>query len=449
MSVTQRWREGVILYAPAKVIRNAADIARYYGAKGKRMYILGRVTRCSTRKTAKGKKMKYVTAQWFIGGDKEKIRTVAIGNTKLVPPEGSYIPNSIPQLGDSILHRPTPPANAPVLTVPTAAAAGPVDEDDEVDNVSSSSEAVDELQWDGNTLDCVAHDCEWNEDDNAVKLPVNGLTQTRTWHAKDSLGSVYDDGCDPNGAKHSRLDYFLLMFPPKALTNIVDLTNHMLQANGHQATTTEEVIKFFGLIILATRFEFGHRASLWSAHSISRWHKSPEFGRSGMGRCRFDTLWQFMRYSYQPLYPPPTMSSEEHRWMLVPDFIRFFNEYRETQFVPSERICVDESMIRWYGMGGDWINTGLPMYVAMDRKPENGGEIQNACCADSGVMLRLRIVKTKTAETASGDLPHHLNHGTAIIKDLVFPWAGTGRIVAADSYFASVETALELYKIGL
>jgi hypothetical protein len=156
-----------------------------------------------------------------------------------------------------------------------------------------------------------------------------------------------------------------------------------------------------------------------------------------------------MQYSYQPLYKPQTMSSEEHRWMLVSDFVRFFNDYRDRQFVPSEKICVDESMIRWYGIGGDWINAGLPMYVAMDRKPENGGEIQNACCAVSGVMLRLRIVKSKKAELAANVLQHDINHGTAIIKELTMPWAGSWRVVAADSYFASVETAVELYKVGL
>jgi hypothetical protein len=55
-------------------------------------------------------------------------------------------------------------------------------------------------------------------------------------------------------------------------------------------------------------------------------------------------------------------------------------------------------------------NEGLPMYVQMDRKPENGAEIQNACCAESGVMLSLRIRKT-TAEDHEGQDPDK-GHGT-------------------------------------
>ena len=58
-----------------------------------------------------------------------------------------------------------------------------------------------------------------------------------------------------------------------------------------------------------------------------------------------------------------------------------------TNFFLSEWICVDESMSRWYGLGGSWINIGLPMYVSIDRKPESGCEIQNAACGISGVML--------------------------------------------------------------
>jgi hypothetical protein len=37
------------------------------------------------------------------------------------------------------------------------------------------------------------------------------------------------------------------------------------------------------------------------------------------------------------------------------------------------------------------------MYVAMERKPEDGMEIQNVCCAHSGIMFQLKLVKTAEA----------------------------------------------------
>ena len=64
--------------------------------------------------------------------------------------------------------------------------------------------------------------------------------------------------------------------------------------------------------------------------------------------------------------------------------------------------------------------------------------------------LQLRIFTTAadqqsnlTAEELAG------SHGTAVLMRLVRPWAGTDRIVCADSYFASVATALALKEAGL
>jgi hypothetical protein len=63
-------------------------------------------------------------------------------------------------------------------------------------------------------------------------------------------------------------------------------------------------------------------------------------------------------------------------------------------------ICVYESISRWYGQGGYWINYGLPHYVAMGLKPENGCEIQDAACGRSGVMIQLKLVKSGGEELA-------------------------------------------------
>ena len=63
---------------------------------------------------------------------------------------------------------------------------------------------------------------------------------------------------------------------------------------------------------------------------------------------------------------------KEWEWQLVNDHIENFNSHRLERLYTSERLCGDESFIRWYGLGGDWINLGLPHYVQMDRKPYAG-----------------------------------------------------------------------------
>ena len=40
-------------------------------------------------------------------------------------------------------------------------------------------------------------------------------------------------------------------------------------------------------------------------------------------------------------------------------------------------------------------------------------------------------------------------HGTNVLKHVVSPWFGSNRIVCADSYFASVGAAKELFRNGL
>ena len=64
----------------------------------------------------------------------------------------------------------------------------------------------------------------------------------------------------------------------------------------------------------------------------------------------------------------------------------------------SDYICVDESMSRWYVIGGNCINDGLPKYIVIDRNPESGCEIQNAADVVSGIIMQLNLVETSSEE---------------------------------------------------
>ena len=97
-----------------------------------------------------------------------------------------------------------------------------------------------------------------------------------------------------------------------------------------------------------------------------------------MSRQQYNDIWICLRLSFQPDNRPDNVPSEEYRWMLVDDFICQFNDHRASHFTPSDILVIDESIARWYGLGGNWINIGLPMYVDIDRKPESGCEIQLA-----------------------------------------------------------------------
>ena len=84
--------------------------------------------------------------------------------------------------------------------------------------------------------------------------------------------------------------------------------------------------------------------------------------------------------------------------------------------------------------------TLLPLIA---NQTEHGCEIQNTACGQSGIMLLLKLV---SAANDDGDRAYEgpILHGTAVLRRLVEPWAGTQRIVCANSYFASREAPDEI-----
>ena len=89
------------------------------------------------------------------------------------------------------------------------------------------------------------------------------------------------------------------------------------------------------------------------------------------------------------------------------------------------------------------------MYAVIDRKTDNGAEIHNAACGQSGILMHIRIVKSAKNEEEQQDDRDNLPNGKKVLKELVIPWDNTDRIVCADSYFVSVPAAEEFWKHGL
>ena len=169
----------------------------------------------------------------------------------------------------------------------------------------------------------MVHDQEWFVDDPATKLPVNGNYHFHNWAIKTRMG--YMDRDHQNS--YSCLEYFLILFPPEQLQLILQLTNNELAMVRKNYTMAGEIVKFFGVLLLVTRFEFGSRASLWSNMSTNKYIPAPSFGLTGMPQKWFDDLWMCIRFGYQPRNHPSEMTSEQYHWRLVDDFIKNFNEH--------------------------------------------------------------------------------------------------------------------------
>ena len=98
---------------------------------------------------------------------------------------------------------------------------------------------------------------------------------------------------------------------------------------------------------------------------------------------------------------------------------------------------------------------GCPHYVVIDRKPENGMELQNIACGKTGVLLGLKLVKSANisnesgGEAAQSEIETSGTYGTKVLKELCRPWCGYSRLCCADSYFASVDAAISLLRMGM
>ena len=57
--------------------------------------------------------------------------------------------------------------------------------------------------------------------------------------------------------------------------------------------------KFFGVIILNTRYKFSSRRDLWSSRSHCDYIEPPGIGNTGLTRTRLHHLWSFIRFSIQ------------------------------------------------------------------------------------------------------------------------------------------------------
>jgi Transposase IS4 len=175
------------------------------------------------------------------------------------------------------------------------------------------------------------------------------------------------------GMEQLPLDNFLACFPP----HIIALTNKKLCEDDLLEMEMGELLKFFGVLIMW--FEFNSQRDLWKPLPDKKFIPSPAIGTTtGMLKHQFTNLLASLTFTKQPETQPEGMSSEKYQWRLVDDFITGFNKHCHTCFCPSEMITIDKSMIRWYGIGGHWINA--PNYMATNCKPDNGCESQNACC---------------------------------------------------------------------
>lgn len=260
---------------------------------------------------------------------------------------------------------------------------------------------------------------KWVDGNNdTINGPVAKGKKSIDWFQKGPFNAKVGPG-SKEFEDMTPLEAFLLMHPKDQLQRQIDLTNENLNKAGKKLIDMQELLVWMGVCILVSMANYqGDRRDLWGGGgSYSKYLPTYDLNKTGMSRTRFEEIWSNMRWSNQPETQPEGMSSKKYRWMLVEDNVNSFNAHRASTFVPSGDICVDETMIRWYGLGGAYIQLGLPCYIDMERKPDSGAELQDAACVNSGIMIRLKIVDAaeeeaeREKELGLTDSELTLNHG--------------------------------------
>jgi hypothetical protein len=280
-------------------------------------------------------------------------------------------------------------------------------------------------------IDAITHGRKWVAGDaktingSIAKEPLSN----QRWHQRCPLGEKVFPG-NREFQDMTSLEAFLMMMTPDELDLILELTNKNFESSGKKELSLQELLRWFGVIILMSASNFrGDCRTLWEGGgSVSKYLPPVDLKATGMSCNCWEDIWYAIRWSGQPSEKPPEMSSERYRWLLVDDFITNFNAHHASTFYPGVELEADESMVPWYGHGGGHINIGLPHYVAMDCKPDNGGEIQTLADVSSGILICLKVVKSADKEKAiEKDLDLDLEEaaygkGTRVLLELMKTW---------------------------
>ena len=124
--------------------------------------------------------------------------------------------------------------------------------------------------------------------------------------------------------------------------------------------------------------------------------------------------------------------SEVYSSML--QLLKFCVECWRAAWSPGDILCCDESMIFWRG-------TGEVHVTYQPRKPTPYGiELKTMVCAKSRIMLSAELYEGKDVD-ATKQYRDQVGATTACTLRLTAPYKGSARIVVADSWFGSRQTA--------
>ena len=285
-----RFVVGASIWAKGTIITNAAELHRRFGRNDTHAWIPGIVSKGFIQETASGRRMRYVKAHWYLGGENGiREKEVSLSSVKIYPPDTGTIPVDLSLWHDHGGKWPSiadidavSNANNGIRVQGTQNTARSIHSADDSLTVDPTAERTSprpsvSLSLDKNSAENIkVHETEWTTDAD-FDMDTNGSRLTIPWVIKDGFRNHHSEGGDAGG-QLSRLDYFLMMFPPDALCHIITLTNTQLSKRNLDEINVAKFLRWFGVVLLISRCEFSTRRELWAARTHSRFLPPVELG---------------------------------------------------------------------------------------------------------------------------------------------------------------------------
>jgi len=326
-----------------------------------------------------------------------------------------------------LAQQPAPPAPVPVQPADARAVLFAVadafnqvlghiaDEDVEVESDDSASDA--ELE------PMVAPRDGWDED----LCTIDGRDDQRPAFGPTRLQAFEGD---------TPFDYFKHFLPEQFFqSHLLPLLNAAMPAGSH--VEYAELLAWIGTLI---------RLAMFSVPEDVFWDLPIGHETSAvMSRVRFHSIWKALQQQLASEVMAGHPAADPHRH--VAPLLQAFNERMFQAVVAGENLCLDESMLAWFGKR--WLLDG---WVTHDAKPiKFGFEFKVVACPRTHLFLHMELCSSKRNTYVENRPFYSSLRGRRIAQILRMcqPWFASGRTMTMDSGFGSPLAAALLKQHGL
>jgi hypothetical protein len=243
----------------AKAMHVSRDCRRIYGADVDKLWLRGEVLEVMVSRAEGAKRSSTLIKAKYPVGNGERVKIINISQLKKDDPNP---PSPAPVMAAEAeipagSHKNLEQSSSTTRNTPNQVATTTRAEPGSVQTHGTSST--------GSSQQPVAkcHGMEWY--DSNTEAPTNGPFPRSPWKMLcQYTGKEFTPGCDTD--KHNSLfrpiDFFMACFPKSQLSLMVEETNKGLQRHGRPKMTKGELLKWMGVLLLITRYEFGDRKEL-------------------------------------------------------------------------------------------------------------------------------------------------------------------------------------------